>query len=64
MRFRLHEIWGDMSVDSLTLASITTYKEVDSKDPREYTLDYNEIEDRTEFVTSTHPVDAELKIVY
>ena len=30
---RLRGVWGDSSVGSLTLASITTHKEADSKRP-------------------------------
>jgi len=29
----LHGVWGDQAVGSLTLASITTHKEADSKRP-------------------------------
>ena len=30
---RLHRVWGDLNVGSLTLASITTHKEADSNRP-------------------------------
>ena len=30
---RLYGVWGDLTVGSLTLASITTHKEADSKRP-------------------------------
>jgi len=30
---RLHGVWGDLNVGSVTLASITTRKEADSKRP-------------------------------
>jgi len=34
VRSRLRGVWGDPKVGSLTLVSITTHKEADSKDPQ------------------------------
>ena len=33
---RLRGVWGDLNVGSLTLVSITTHKEADSKDPQKF----------------------------
>ena len=36
VRFRLRGVWEDPQVGSLTLVSITTHKEADSKDPQKF----------------------------
>ena len=36
VRSRLRGVWGDPKVGSLTLISITTHKEADSKDPQKF----------------------------
>jgi len=36
VRSRLRGVWGDPKVGSLTLVSITTHKEADSKDPQKF----------------------------